>query len=73
MAQLNEHGIHVEGVPLHNHVDNQARGAQLVFLPFAVTLEQLAAFAIKNIARQAMAAFTEIELQQRRACEPRRQ
>ncbi len=66
-AQLRQHRIHVQRVPKHDHVHDQAERAQLVFLPFAVALEQLAALAVENLARQAVAAFTEIQLQQRGA------
>jgi len=64
-AQLQEHCVHVQCVPQHDHVHDQAERAQLVFLPFAVALEQFAAFAVEDITRQAVTTFAEIELQQR--------
>ena len=66
-AQLREHGVHVQRIPQHDHVHDQAERAQLVFLPFAVALEQFAALAVEDLARQAVAAFAEIQLQQRGA------
>jgi len=61
-AQLRKYRVHVQGVPQHDHVHDQSECAQLVFLPFTVALEQFAPLAVENLARQAVAAFAEVEL-----------
>ena len=38
---LVEGRLHIDGVPQHNHVDDDAECVELVFLAFTVTLSQL--------------------------------
>ena len=46
---LVEGRLHIDGVPQHNHVDDDAECVELVFLAFTVTLPQFATFAAQNI------------------------
>jgi hypothetical protein len=50
-------------------VDDQAEGAELLFLAFAVGLAQLAAAAVADVAGEAVAAFAAVELDQDAAAE----
>ena len=42
LAELVERGIHIDGVPEHDYVDDQSQGAEPVFLPLTIALPQLA-------------------------------
>jgi hypothetical protein len=46
-AKLSKRRLHIDGVPQHNHVDDQSKCAELVFVSFPVTLAQLAAFVME--------------------------
>jgi hypothetical protein len=46
--ELVEDGIHVDRVPQNDGVDDQAKGAELVFLALAVALAQLDALAVED-------------------------
>ena len=54
---LVEGRLHIDGVPQHNHVDDDAECVELVFLAFTVTLPQFATFAVEDGAGQPMAGF----------------
>jgi hypothetical protein len=47
-------------------LSTSAQGAELIFLPFAVALAQLATLTVEDHARQAVAALAAIELGERR-------
>ena len=57
--------LHIDGVPQHNHVDDDAECVELVFLAFTVTLPQFATFAVEDGAGQGMATFSPVQLDQR--------
>ena len=59
----------VDRVVEDDGVDDQAEGAELLFLAFAVGLAQLAAAAVADIAGEAVAAFAAVELDQDAAAE----
>ena len=61
-AQVRERAIPMDGVPQDAAVHDQAERAQLVFQPLAVALPQLAALAVKDHPRAAMAPLPAIEL-----------
>ncbi len=56
--------LHVHRVPNDDCVDHQPEGGELVFLPLAVALSQLASLAVEHHPRQPMSAFATIELGQ---------
>ena len=60
--QLLEGGIHISGVPEDDSVYNQAKGSDLVFLPFAVALSKLAPLAMEDRPREGVASLATIEL-----------
>ncbi len=60
--QLLEGGIHISGVPEDDSVYNQAKGSELVFLPFAVALSKLAPLAMEDRPREGVASLATIEL-----------
>ena len=64
---LVEGRLHIDGVPQHNHVDDDAECVELVFLAFTVTLPQFATFAVEDGAGQGMATFSPVQLDQRGA------
>ena len=53
--------LHIDGVPQHNHVDDDAECVELVFLAFTVTLPQFATFAVEDGAGQGMATFSPVQ------------
>ncbi len=59
---MGQGGVHVAGVPQHDGVQDQAEGAQLVFLALPVGLAELAAGAVEDLAGQAVAGLLQIEL-----------
>jgi len=61
-AELAERGVGVPGVPQHDGVQDQAERAELVLLPFAVGLAQLAALAVEDLAGQPVTGFLDGEL-----------
>ena len=61
-AKLIEYRIQIDGVPQNDHVDDQPKRAQLVFLTFAIALVELAALAMEHISCQAMPAFPQVGL-----------
>ena len=60
-AMLVEGRLHIDGVPQHNHVDDDAECVELVFLAFTVTLPQFATFAVEDGAGQGMATFSPVQ------------
>jgi len=48
--ELGEGGVEVAGVPQHDGVEDEAEGAELVLLAFPVTLAELAALAVEDLA-----------------------
>jgi len=63
-AQVRERAIPIDGVLQDAAVHDQAERAQLVFLLFAVALPHLAARAVKDHPREALAPLPAIELGQ---------
>jgi hypothetical protein len=61
-TELAEGGVGVAGVPQHNGVEDQAERAELVLLPFAVGLAELAALAVEDLAGQPVAGILDGEL-----------
>jgi hypothetical protein len=58
---LIEDRIHIDGIPQNDHVHYQTECAQLIFLSLAISLMEFAAFAMKNVTRQAVSALAQIE------------
>ena len=63
--QLVQCGLHVAGVPQYDHVEHQAERTELVFLPLAVVLPQLASLAVEDGAGDAVPPLATVELSQR--------
>jgi hypothetical protein len=57
--------LHINGIPKHDHVDDESKNAELIFLTLAVALPQFAPFTAENDARDAVATFSAVELRQR--------
>lgn len=64
-AELIEDGVHIDGVPQDDHVDDQTERAQLILLALPVALVEFAAFSVKDTPCQAVAALGEVELLER--------
>ncbi len=65
--ELPECRIHIDRVPQAKQVDNQAQGAQLVFVPFAVALVQFPAPTMEDRAGQLMPFLMAVELEEHAA------
>jgi hypothetical protein len=63
-AELIECGVHIDGVPENHEVDDDPELAELVFLPFAVSLPELASFPMEDNAGELMASLAPVELNQ---------
>jgi len=63
-AELIEGGVHIDIVPENDEVDDDAERAELVFLPFAVALPELAPLSMEDDAGELMASLAPIELDQ---------
>ena len=63
-AELGEGGVEVTGVPQHDGVEDEdeAEGAELVLLAFPVTLAELAALAVEDLASEGVTGFGAVEL-----------
>ncbi len=59
-AESVECSIHIDGVPQDDRIDDQAEGAELILLAFAVALAQLAALAVEDDASKLVAPFSPI-------------
>jgi hypothetical protein len=46
LTQLSQGRFHIVGVPEDDHVQHEAKRAELIFLSFTVVLSQFAAFAV---------------------------
>jgi hypothetical protein len=57
LAQRGDGGVEVAGVPQHDGVQDQAEGAELVFLAFPVRLVDLPAAAVEDGAGQLVAGL----------------
>jgi len=64
VAQLVEGCVLVSGVPEHDGVDDEAEGAELVFLSFSVALPELPPLAVEYRAGEGVAALGAVELGQ---------
>jgi len=67
VAKLAQRGVHVDRVPEHHGVDDQAESTELVFLALSIALPQLAALAVEYGPRQHVPPFTTVELHQNAA------
>jgi hypothetical protein len=47
--------LHVEGVPMHNAIESEAKGAKLLFLPLLERTSDFATFAVVDTPAEAMA------------------
>ena len=54
--------LHVDGVPMHDDVEGQAKGAKLLFLPPLKGASYFAAFARMNAPAPAVTQFCVVEL-----------
>jgi hypothetical protein len=54
--------VHVERVPEHNHIDDQAQCAELVLLPLLVLLAHFPLLSMKDRPRQSMTLFAAQQL-----------
>jgi len=61
-AQVVEGGVLVAGVPQDDGVDDEAEGAELVLLAFAVALAQLPALAVEDGPGEGVPALGPVEL-----------
>jgi hypothetical protein len=61
-SQVLERALGVDGVPEQDAVDDQPEGAELVLLPLAVGLVELAASAVEDGAGERVAALAAVEL-----------
>ena len=60
--QLLDGFLHVDGVPMHDDVEGQAKGAKLLFLPPLKGASYFAAFARMNAPAPAVTQFCVVEL-----------
>ena len=63
-AEVIECGVHIDCVPQNQEVDDDAECAELVFLPFAVSLPKFAPFAMEDDAGELMPSLSTVELNQ---------
>jgi hypothetical protein len=56
--------LHVDGVPVHDGVESETKGAKLLFLSLLERAPDFAAFAVVNAPAEAMAQFRMVELGQ---------
>src|SRR3546814_20760951 len=63
-AELVERGVDVDRVPEHDQIDDEPKRAELIFLPFAVTLTKLTALAVEYGAGELVTALAPVELDQ---------
>src|SRR3546814_3404689 len=63
-AELVDRGVDVDRVPEHDQIDDEPKRAELIFLPFAVTLTKLTALAVEYGAGELVTALAPVELDQ---------
>src|SRR3546814_15966721 len=63
-AELVERGVDVDRVPEHDQIDDEPKRAELIFLPFAVTLTKLTALAVEYGAGELVTDLAPVELDQ---------
>src|SRR5271165_1601085 len=56
--------LHIDGVPMHDDIESEAKGAKLLFLPLLKRASDLAAFAVMNASAKAVTQFRMVELGQ---------
>ncbi len=56
--------LHVDGVPMHDCIEREAKGPELLFLSLLERTPDFAAFAVVNAPAEAMAQFRVVELGQ---------
>jgi hypothetical protein len=56
--------LHVDGVPMHDGIEGEAKGAKLLFLPLLKRASDFAALAVVNAPAEAVAQFRVVELGQ---------
>jgi len=62
--ELVQRRVHVDRVPEHDQIDRQSERPELVLLPFAVSLAQLAAPTMKDDVGELVTTFAAIKLDQ---------
>ena len=60
LSKFRECGIHIDGIPQHEDVDDETKSTQLVFLPFPVSLPQFSTFSVEDFASKTVASFATI-------------
>jgi hypothetical protein len=60
--ELVDRRIHVDRVPEHDEIDNQAECSKIIFLSFAIALAQCAMLPVENDAGELVSAFVTFEL-----------
>src|SRR5436305_14853729 len=61
-APLVERILHIPGIPEHDHIHDQAQHTQLILLPLAIALTQLASLAMKHMAGDTVPSLATIQL-----------
>ncbi len=65
--------LHVDGVPMHDGIESEAKRTKLLFLSLLERTPDFAAFAVVNAPAEAMAQFRVVELGQDAAADLRLQ
>jgi hypothetical protein len=65
LSDFAQYGVHISGVPQHDHVDDKSEGSELVFLSLSIALAKLPAVSVeKGLPRvqcEGVAAFCAVE------------
>src|SRR3989304_1619423 len=64
LAQLLQYRLHIQRIPQHGSIDDQAKGAELVLLAFAVALSDFPSPTVKGGTGQLVSPFMAIKLGQ---------
>ena len=72
LSELLQDRLRVNGIPENNHIDDEPKRAELIFLSFAVPLAQFAPFTAEDDACDAVPTFSPIELRQEMCIRDRR-
>ena len=62
VTQLIECRFHIEGIPQHYRIDDQAQCPELILLAFTIPLPEFATLPMKDRTRYTVGAFSSIEL-----------
>jgi hypothetical protein len=61
LSEFAQYGVHISGVPQHDHVDDKSEGIELVFLSLSIALAKLPAVSVENVPCEGVAAFCAVE------------